>query len=518
MKGSAAMRRLTGRGAVFGAACLWTAVAQAQFGRGPGEWTTAGADAQRTAWMRTDAKISRDNLQKPGFDFIWKVKVDSAAKQPSAPPIQLDRYIGYRGFRSLAFVGVSSDKVVGIDTDLGRIEWQKQLTPAGQSACAGATLALTRPTAAALPTQPAGRGGAAGARGGARSAVGESGEGAVTMQEIAARAARGPAPGAAPAAGAAPGRGAVPGRGGAGGFGRMANALYTVTSDGMLHTMLVSNGEPSQPPIRFVPPDSHVEGLIVVGNVAYAAAGSGCNAAPNSVVALDLESKEVNVFKPESGAIAGSVGPAFGPDGTLYVATTAGDVIALEAKTLKVKDSYSAGEPFSTTPVIFDWKGKILLVAAAKSGALHMLDTASPAGADRKTPLYKSTGGPAATALASWQDPQGTRWLLASTAGGVTAWKVADQNGAPSLQSGWTSRDLVSPLAPAIVNGVAFTASTGSAPVLYAFDASTGKDLWNSGRKIASPLHGGGVSAGNSQIYLGTDDGTLYVFGFPIEH
>jgi outer membrane protein assembly factor BamB len=235
-------------------------------------------------------------------------------------------------------------------------------------------------------------------------------------------------------------------------------------------------------------------------------------------VALDLESKDLTMFKAESGTIAGSFGPAVGPDGTLYVATTSGEMVALEPKTLKIKDTYAAGEPFGAAPVIFDFKGRTLVAGAARSGALHLLDAAALGGADHKTPLYKSNGGSAATALASWQDLAGTRWLLASTAASVAAWKVADQSGALSLESGWTSRELASPLAPVIVNGVAFTASTGSAPVLYALDASTGKDMWNSGKKIAAPVHGGGVSVGNSQVYLGTDDGTLYVFGFPIEH
>jgi hypothetical protein len=39
--------------------------------------------------------------------------------------VLLDRYIGYRGFRSLAFVGSRSDTVIAIDTDLGRVEWRK---------------------------------------------------------------------------------------------------------------------------------------------------------------------------------------------------------------------------------------------------------------------------------------------------------------------------------------------------------------------------------------------------------
>ena len=40
----------------------------------------------------------------------------------------LDRYIGYRGFRSLALVGSAAGEVTAIiDTDLGRIEWTKKL-------------------------------------------------------------------------------------------------------------------------------------------------------------------------------------------------------------------------------------------------------------------------------------------------------------------------------------------------------------------------------------------------------
>jgi len=64
-----------------------------------------------------------------------------------------------------------------------------------------------------------------------------------------------------------------------------------------------------------------------------------------------------------------------------------------------------------------------------------------------------------------------------------------------------------------------FTASTGSSPaVLYALNGTTGKDLWSSGKTIAGALRGGGISIGNSQVYLGTVDGTLYAFGFPMEH
>ncbi|PYV12198.1 MAG: hypothetical protein DMG07_17605 [Acidobacteria bacterium] len=61
-------------------------------------------------------------------------------------------------------------------------------------------------------------------------------------------------------------------------------------------------------------------------------------------------------------------------------------------------------------------------------------------------------------------------------------------------------------------------AASSSRAVLYALDATTGKELWSSGDTITSFLHDGGLSGGGSQLYLGTYDGMLYAFGFPIEH
>ena len=53
--------------------------------------------------------------------------------------------------------------------------------------------------------------------------------------------------------------------------------------------------------------------------------------------------------------------------------------------------------------------------------------------------------------------------------------------------------------------------------MLYALDAATGKELWNSGTSITSPVFGVGPSGGDSQVYVVTHDGTLYAFGMPME-
>ncbi len=537
------MRRLI-VGGVF--TLMATSAAHAQ-GRGGQDWTTNGGDAQRSSWLRADAKISQASMQKPGFQFLWKVKLSNDPKQLNAltAPSLLTSYIGYRGFRSLAFVGGSSDNVFAIDTDLGRIEWTKHFATAAQAggsmACPGGMTAnLARPSMAAFPAPQGARGGGGGRGGAAKSGVGDPGQGALTIAEIAANAGRGggpgfPPPGAPGAPGAPGGRGGRGGAPGGGGFGRQASYLYAISSDGMLHSMYVSNGEEPNPPVPFLPAGANAQGLIVVDNVAYAATTEGCGGSANGLWAQDIASKEVASWKSNSGSVAGSAGGAVGPDGTLYVTTEGGELVALEAKTLKPKEVYkSGGQAFTSTPVLFQYKEKTLIAAATKDGKMHLLDAAALA-----TPLVTAPASPGADfapgALASWQDAAGTRWILAPTANAISAWKVADQNGAPALQSGWVSGNMVSPLTPMIVNGVVFAVSSGefrndgkmtaaqiaqrsSPAVLYALDAATGKELWNSGKTIASFVHGGGLSAGGSQMYLGTHDGTLYTFGFWIEH
>jgi outer membrane protein assembly factor BamB len=479
----------------------WPGAVRAQFRGGP-DWMTAGGDAQRSSWIRTDPKISVERLRTPGFDLVWKIKLDH---EPGAAAT-LSRYIGYRGFRSLAFTGSRSGDLTAIDTDLGRIEWKKSL-PAGTGSGAasagcpeGMVPEVTRATTAAFPgTQPARGGGLFGRSGPAKSAVGEAGEGAVILQEIAAR----------QAMLANAGRGG-PGRGPGMGFQRMPSFLDVLSSDGMLHRLYVSNGEEPSPPIPFLDRNANAHGLIVIDNVAYAATSQGCGGVPNGIWALDLGSKQTAHWTAR-GDIAGAEGPAFGPDGTVYAATTSGDLVALAPKTLEVKGTYHSGDqPFVTSPVVFEHRMKTLVAAATGDSRLHVVDAQSLAG----------TGYPAAVSgtMASWQDGLGRRWIAAPSKEAIAAWKVVSQDDGFVLQPGWTSRELSSPLAPLVINGVLFAVSNSTAPVVYALDASTGKELWNSGRKISGQVRNGRLTGSETQIYLGTSDGTIYSFGFPIEH
>src|SRR5438874_5031686 len=117
-------------------------VARAQ-GRGGNNWTTNRADAQHSASMRTDARISLESLRKPGaFQFLWKAKLDNQSRQSNSltEPMLLNSIIAYKGFKSLLFIGGSSDNVYSIDYDLNRMFWTRRIRPAsggGTPQCPG---------------------------------------------------------------------------------------------------------------------------------------------------------------------------------------------------------------------------------------------------------------------------------------------------------------------------------------------------------------------------------------------
>ncbi len=492
---------LTRRCSIAFAGLTLLAVPSSTFGQGRGgtDWSTNGGDAQRSYWVRTDPKISAATMAKPGFQFMWKVKLKN---EPLSAPVLMDRYIGYRGFRTYAFAGGRGEDAFALDSDLGRMEWQKHFAvaaSAGSANCPGGmTAGVTRAVESAFPSANAGRGGGMGGRGGpAHSGVGEPLEGAVTIPRVVA-AAPVPPPNANPA------------RGG-GGFGRMPSYLQALSSDGSFHTMYVSNGEEPQPAVKFLAPNANVASLSMVDGAAYAVTTNNCGGVADGVWALDPQSKAVASWK---GAVAGDI--AFGPTGTLYVASQS-RLVSLAPKTLEAKSSYNAGQAFTAGPAVFEQGGKVWIAAATKDGVVHLIDAAAPEAAAAKSVAADASP----YALASWQSAA-TRWIVATSAHAITAWKVAEQNGAPSLQLGWTSHEVPSPAAPLIVNGVLFALQSGDRSahaVLHALDASSGKQLWTSGSAITSYLpKSGGLAAGGSSIYFGTNDGTLWAFGFPIEH
>jgi len=303
-------------------------------------------------------------------------------------------------------------------------------------------------------------------------------------------------------------------------------------------------------PARFVPPNSNAGNLIFVDGFVYTWTINDCGGTSNGVWGIDLasENKPVTSWKTDGGNIAGSAGPTLGTDGTIYVAIGnasgalyANAIISLEPKTLQLRDYFTQPKAdFAASPLIFQHKGKDLIVAAGKDGRLYILNSTSLGGADHhtalsSTPVGESGADFAPTALASFEEVDGTRWILVPTSTAIAAFKLVEENGIPSLQRGWMSREMVSPLPPIIINNVVFGLSSGEYRAvgasmtaaqraqrpkpagLYALEASTGKELWNSGTTITSFAHSSGLSGGAGQVYVGTYDNTFYTFGFPIE-
>ena len=508
------VKRVKRNTVLYGLAVLGVAYGQ----RGAGDWMTTGSDPQRSSWIRSDVKISPKNMAKPGFSLVWKLKLGEGQMAGLTPPSLVDFYIGYRGFRTLAFFGANADKVVAVDSDLSHVEWEdsyrapsKPSTSPSTPGCPGGmTSAVTRPTNAAYPPSI---GTALGRGTPAKSGVGEPHEGSVVLAAVAARKTPPPAPSSPTKKGAKPE--ASP-------FTPHIQYVLALSADGKLHSMWVSNGNETSPGIDFLPANAHAFGLVAYDDTAYVATAGDCGGAGNGIWSLNLTSKKVNHWSTTK-PIAGSAGPAAGPDGTQYVG--AGDELAaLSPGQLEVVAIHKiSGTEFTSSPVVFDFHGKNLLAIASRDGRLNLLDTSALNNSkelDRSDAVSREEGAPVG-ALASWQDFAGTRWVLAPSRTAVVAWKVVDKGGKPGFERGWTSHDLVSPLPPLIVNGVVFALSSGekSKPaVLYALDGRSGKELWSSGSTIESFVNNGGLAAGGTRVYVSTYDGMQYAFGFPIEH
>lgn len=527
---------------------LGVGVAHAQ-GRGGQNWNTLSADAQRTAWLRTETRISAATLTGPeagGFRLLWTIRPETEAKRSTmlTQPLILGNLISHKGFKALMFVGGSSDTVWAYDYDLAKVYWTQKLNTsvasAATSTCGVPLMAITRNTPLNQSAVP---GAVWAARGGP----------APTPPPTPTPAGRGPQQGINP--------NNLP----------IANAIWVVSSSGTVHALNPHVGTELRTPVQLVPAGAKVTGSVLVDGTLYAATTTDeCGGAPSSLSALDVSregsSPSPSTWKSEGAPIAGNVGPTLGLNNVLYVATGSGSgryanaVVALDPKALEVKDWFAAQTPFTTAPVAFNHEGRDLVAAANRDGRLYVLDGSTPGGPDHRTAIAKSSiyssAGSDFTpgAVTTWQGADGIRWLLVASAGAVAretkfpisngvissgsvvAFKLTGQGAALALEPAWTSRDLISPMTPIVLNDVVFVLSSGAfrttdvkmpAPtrlerskpaVLYALDAKTGKELWSSGNTITTSVQGMGPSGQDGQVYVSAADGTIYAFGLPLEH
>jgi outer membrane protein assembly factor BamB len=215
----------------------------------------------------------------------------------------------------------------------------------------------------------------------------------------------------------------------------------------------------------------------------------------------------------------------------------------------------------ATSPVYFGWRNRNLLAHGAKEGLIYLMDADKLGAGDHQTTLYTSPrfGNDRAACceglgiwggFSTFRDTDGATWLYApmggppATAapkfpvtngdaphGSVMAFKVvADpKTDNPVLEPAWISGDFNLPDPVVIASGVVFGLATGEnavqrggeanrfkntqPAVLKALDATTGKELYNSGDAIATWVHFSGLAVSNGKVYAVDHDSTVYCFG-----
>jgi outer membrane protein assembly factor BamB len=491
-------------------------------------WLTFGGDAQRSGWAREEATLTKDNVK--GLQLQWKLKLDNEPKQLNAltVPVVINPVYTNHGSFEYVIVAGSSDNLYVIDADTGKLAWQKHFTnevpppvdvpPEGDYFCPDA-----------LNDTPV---------------IGTSKDGPTA---------------------------------------------YVISIDGKLHALNLVNGEDRFPPKQFVPAYSKNWSLNLAGDVVYTTISQGCHKVKNGVAAMDLKSpdKTVSFFQSDTfgggiwgrgGAAVGATGVVFGATGDGPVDASAGKyadtVLGLSGRELKLLDYFTPAnanyltrkdlDMGNTSPVVFPYKGRELLVCSGKEGTLFLLDAKSLGGQTHSQPLFQArylneendiAGRGVWGAFATWEDAKGTRWVYApawgpmhskaqtfpltngaTPNGSLMAFKVEDKDGQPVLTPAWVSHDMAVPEPPVVANGVVFAiasgeftrqvkengqlyttqeriaASTANA-TLYAFDAETGKELYASGKTISSFTHLGGLALNDGRIFITTHDSTVYAFG-----
>jgi len=469
--------------------CAVLALAQS---RG-GNWPTNGGDAQRSGWVGADARISKDTVKD--LQLLFKLKLETQAKglRPLMPPLIMGRLISYRGFRELAFVGSNADIVYAVDADLGTIFWQKHLEYSTREPQVTASTPECPGGMTATPTMSVP--GVAGPRG---------------------------APVAAPARGAPAGpvNNWIAG----------VASVYAISSDGRLHRLNVSTGDDILQPIQVLPANSRTSNLMMVSNIIYTVTSPACNFSRNAVWAIDLtaDPPKAASFALSAGEVAGSAGPVIGNDGTVYVQTS-GRLLALNPGDLALKGYFTVpGGGSDAGPLALQYKSRELIVTTSKDGRIHLLEARTLLGSQQPV-SFQTMPLAISGSLSTWQDADGTRWVLApvwgrngtSPNGSVTAFKVEEQAGKAVLSPAWVSRDMISPLPPVIASGVVFALSAGKSgtrATLFALDAATGKELYSSRNLVAASASHAGMTVSNGRVYFSTLDGTMYGFGMFMEH
>lgn len=487
-------------------------------------WPTFGGDPQRDGWAREESVLSKENAKD--IKLEWKIQLDNASKELNSltAPVVVEKLVTPRGFKDAVIVAGASDIAYAIDVDTGKIMWQKKfaVTPPVQPPlgflCPNALNATPLIQSHSLETTVY----LVASDGKLHSLNAVNGEDRTPPVQF------------------------VPAEAKAWSLNLFSGKLYTTVSQGC------GGAKSGVYSLDLQHPDKPVDSFFTD------AAGAGIWGRAGAAI-----SQRGTIFV-ETGD--GPYDPAKGDYADTF--------LAISAEDLKLLDFYTPSNHLylthkdldmgSMSPTVFPFKDRELVAGGGKEGVLYLLDAKSLGGSDHKTPLFRSpryanddvnlAGRGFWGALATWQDEAGTRWLYVpeqgpqasgspefkqtygpAAHGSIMAFKVED-NGTLTLTPAWRSRDMAIPEPPIIANGVVYAVSNGentqsihesgrlmtsqeraSTPTgnatLYAFDATTGKELFSSGKTMPGFSHFSGLAIANGHIYVVTYDNVLYSFG-----
>jgi outer membrane protein assembly factor BamB len=490
---------------------------------GAAEWTTDGADRQRTGWQKDEKTLDKDNVKN--LKLLWKLKTDNVTRAlfSFTPALILDHVQPGGAAREMIYFVGASENLYAVDANQGEIVWRRHFADEAPN------------------TDPA--------------HLGFLGPGGSTDT---------PVIGPPDSAGRRP--------------------IYVTDGGGVLHTLDTATGEDLKPPFHF---GNSKFALQLVDNTLWAPIGGGMAATKpddpaHHVYATKGMGRSGGLWGLR-GAAVDSRGTVWSTTGDGNVDTNdpnnliiANSVVGfrIDGDHVKVKDYFTPPDWYwlwkrdldpNSTATIFKYKGRELLVASGKECRMYLLDPKKPGGADHHTPLYQSPlfcneevdfqDHGSWGALSTWEDASGARWVLApfwgpvhsqfkfptvntpvAKEGGIAAFQVRETAGKLELVPVWVSRDMHRAYPPVIANGVVYAYGSGEETkqawpdiglnfdssiragksghvTLFALDGETGRELWSSGDTITSFNHFSGLSLANGKLYLGTYDGTFWAFG-----
>jgi outer membrane protein assembly factor BamB len=249
-------------------------------------------------------------------------------------------------------------------------------------------------------------------------------------------------------------------------------------------------------------------------------------------------------------------------------------ILQLSAKDLKLADYFTPVnhnyltrkdlDMGSMSATIFPLNGREIVAAGGKEGVVYLLDAKGIGGGDHKTPLFRSpvfvneeadfAGKGFWGAFATAEDDKKGRWLFAPASGAaasgakfpltngdapngsIMAFRIEEKDGKPAVAPAWISCDMNLPEPPIVAGDLVFAISNGEFArqskgdgglyssadriakhagntVLYAFDSTTGKQLFSSGDTMSSFTHFSGISISGGRVYVTTFDSNIYAFG-----